>query len=73
MRAKLRVNFDRGQDLGENKAKEIRRPCDSISRNLNKTSVREKSRGIYLQIGRVFPSYSIIAYVEREKIMRGCG
>ena len=49
MRAKLPVNSDPGQDLVsfwcENKAKVIRRPCDSKSGNLNKTSVREKSRG----------------------------
>ena len=31
------------------------RPCDSKSWNLNKTSVREKSRGVYLPIGWVFP------------------
>ena len=35
----------------ENKAKVIRRPCDSTSGNLNKTSVREKSRGVYLPVG----------------------
>ena len=29
----------------------IRRPCDFTSGNLNKTSVREKSRGVYLPIG----------------------
>ena len=34
--------------------------CDSTSGNLNKTSVREKSRGVYLAIGCVFPSYSMI-------------
>ena len=38
MRAKLQVNFDPGQDLVfllcENKAKVIRRPCDSTSGNL---------------------------------------
>ena len=28
-------------------------------RNLNKTSVRKKSRGVYLLIGWVFPSYSM--------------
>ena len=39
--------------------------------NLNKTSVREKSRGVYLATGWVFPSY--FAYVKREKIMRGRG
>ena len=38
----------------------IRRPCDFTSGNLNKTSVREKSRGVYLAIGWVFPSYSMI-------------
>ena len=37
MRAKLEVNFDPGQD--------------STSGNLNKTSVREKSRGVYLAKG----------------------
>ena len=36
------------------------RPCDSTSGNLNKTSVREKSRGVYLPRGWVFPSYSMI-------------
>ena len=55
MRAKLQVNFDPGQDVVffwcENKAKVIRRPCDSTSGNLNETSVREKSRGVYLAIG----------------------
>ena len=34
--------------------------CDSTSGNLNKTSVREKSRGDYRAIGCVFPSYSMI-------------
>ena len=41
-------------------AKVIRQPCDPTSGNLNKTSVREKSRGVYLAIGWVFPSYSMI-------------
>ena len=44
------MNFDPGQDVVffccENKAKAIRRPCDSTSGNLNKTSVREKFRGV---------------------------
>ena len=31
--------------------KVIRRPCDSTSGNLSTTSVREKSRGVYLAIG----------------------
>ena len=34
----------------ENKTKVIRRPCDFTSGNLSKTSVREKSRGVYLAI-----------------------
>ena len=54
VRAKLQVNFDLGQDVVffwcENKAKVIRRPSDSTSGNLNKTSVREKSKGVYLAI-----------------------
>ena len=41
---KLQVNFDPGQGGP-------RRPCDSTSGNLNKKSVREKSRGGYLPIG----------------------
>ena len=47
------MNFDPGLDFFwcEIKAKVIRRPCDSTSGNLNKTSVREKSRGVYLAIG----------------------
>ena len=70
MRAKLQVNFYPGQD----KAKVVCRPCDSTSGNLNKMSVRETSRGVYLAIGWVFLSYSMtIAYVKREKIMHGCG
>ena len=48
VRAKLPVNSDPGQDWCENNAKVIRRPCDSTSGNLKKTSVREKSRGVYL-------------------------
>ena len=36
------------------------RPCDCTSGNLNKTSVREKSRGVYLTIGWVFQSYLMI-------------
>ena len=40
------MNFDPGQDC---------RPCDCTSRNLNKTSVREKRRcTVYLPIGWVF-------------------
>ena len=33
---------------------------DSTSVNLHKTSVRKKSRGVYLPIGRAFPSYSMM-------------
>ena len=55
VRAKLQVNFDPGRDVVffwcENRAKVIRRPCDSTSGNLNKTSVREKFRGVYLAVG----------------------
>ena len=55
MRAKLPVNFDPGEELGffwcENKAKVVRRPFAFTSGNLNKTSVTEKSRGVYLAIG----------------------
>ena len=36
------------------------RPCDCTSGNLNKTSVREKSRGVYLPMDWVFPSYLMI-------------
>ena len=34
--------------------------CDSTSGSLHKTSVREKSRGVYLPIGWVFPSHLMI-------------
>ena len=44
----------------EKNAKVIRRPCDFTSGNLNKTSVREKSRGVCLPVGWVFASYSMI-------------
>ena len=47
----------------ENKAKVIRRPCDSTYGNLNKTGVREKSRGVYLAVGWVLPSYSMIFHL----------
>ena len=43
------------------------RPCDCTSGSLNKTSVREKPRGVYLKTGCVFPSYLMIfRYVERD-------
>ena len=38
----------------ENKAQVIRRPCDSTSGNLNKTSVREKSRGVCIGNSMIF-------------------
>ena len=45
----MHVNFNPGQDLVfsscENKAKVIRRPCDSTSGNFNETSVRKNSTG----------------------------
>ena len=54
------MTVDPGQDFSgaKIKAKVVGRPCDSTSGNLNKTSVREKSRGVHLPIGLVFPSYS---------------
>ena len=61
---------------GVKTTKVVRRPCDSTSGNLNKSSVRKKSRGVYLPIGWVFSSHSIIFRLicnKREKIMRGCG
>ena len=65
MRAKLPVNFDPGQDFWcENKAEVIRRPCDSTSGNLNKTSVREKSKGVYfasrLSFSELFDNISLM-------------
>ena len=74
MRAKLPVNIDPGQDLVffwcESKAKVIRRPCDSTSGNLNKTSVREKSRGVYisgnrLSFSELFDDISLMLNVRR--------
>ena len=63
MRAKLQVNWC------ENKAKVIRRPCDSRCGNLNKTSVREKSRGIFsgnrLSFSEVFDDISLMLNVRR--------
>ena len=55
-RATLKVNFD----PGKTRSMLVYRPCDFTSGNLNKTSVREKFRGVYLPIGWVFPSYSMI-------------
>ena len=56
-------------ELGESKiagelnlAKVIGRPCDSTSGNLNKTSVREKSRRVYLAI---FDDISLMLNVRR--------
>ena len=59
------MNFDPEQDLvffsGVKSGCTLAcRPCAYKSGNLNKTSVREKSRGVYLPIGGVFPSYSMI-------------
>ena len=41
------MTFDPGQDFSGVKIKRV----TSTSGNLNKTSVREKSRGVYLPIG----------------------
>ena len=64
MRVKLQVNFDPGQDSVFSGVKTgsmlVCRPCDFTSGDLNKTSLREKYRGIYLPIGLVFPSYSMV-------------
>ena len=72
MRAKLQVNFDPSQDC-ENKAKVLRRPCVSRSGKLNRTSVKEKSRGVFIcQQAELFRVFDDISLVKREKIMRGC-
>ena len=72
MRAKLQVNFDPGQEFFfwcENKAKVIRRPCDSTSGNLNKTSVREKPgaclSGNRLSFSELFDDISLMLNVRR--------
>ena len=44
----------------KNKAYVVSAERPTLSENLHKTSVREKSRGVYLPIGWVFPSYSMI-------------
>ena len=51
VRARLQVNFDPGQDFSGVKAKSmlVCGPCDFTSGNLNKTSVREKSRAQLLE------------------------
>ena len=66
MRAKLPVNSDPGQDFFgcENKAKVIRRPCDSTSGNSNKMSVREKS-GNRLSFSELFDDISLMLNVRR--------
>ena len=66
-RAKLPGKFDPGQDIFSGVttgSRQVCRPCYRTYGNLIKTSVREKSRGVYLPIGRVFPSYL--------KIFRSC-
>ena len=47
------MKFDPGQDSSGVKAKSmlVCGPCDFTSGNLIKTSVREKSRGVYLPMG----------------------
>ena len=61
------MNFDTGQDLDDlvfsGVKTKLRWSPPTVRlyiRNLNKTSVREKSRGVYLLIGWIFPSYSMI-------------
>ena len=53
VRVKLQVYFDPGQDNLFSAVKTgsmlVCRPCDFTSGNLNKTSVREKSRGFIYQ------------------------
>ena len=54
-RAKLQVNFDPGQDFFFSGVKTgsmlVCLPCDRTSGKLNKTIVRERSRGVYLPVG----------------------
>ena len=56
------MTLDPGQDFSgvKIKAKVAGRPCDSTSGNLNKTSVRETSSGVYLPIGLVFSELFMI-------------
>ena len=61
------MNSDPGKDWCENNAKVIRRPCDSTSGNLKKTSVREKSRGVYLlRFSELFDDISLMLKVRRS-------
>ena len=44
------VNFEPGPGV-KTGSMLVCRPCDCTPGNLNNTSIREKSRGVYLQIG----------------------
>ena len=79
VRTKFQVNFDPGQDVVffwcENKAKVIRRPFDSTSGNLDKTNVREKSRGRlsgnWLSFSELFDDISLMLKVRRLCVVVG--
>ena len=67
VRAKLQANFDTGQDLIFSGVKTgsmlVCRPCDSTSANLNKTTVKEKSRclsGNRLSFSELFNDISLV-------------
>ena len=49
-RETLQVNFDPDPGV-KTRSRLVCRPCDRPSGNLNKTSVREKFRGVYLPMG----------------------
>ena len=56
-RAKFQRKFDPGKDVFsgvKTGSRLVCRPCYRTHGNLIKTSVREKSRGVYLPIGWVF-------------------
>ena len=78
-RAKLQVNFDPGHWLFlwcENRICAGLQTVWPYIRELEEDeSVRETSRGVYLPVGCIFPSYRylMIFRLKREKIMHGCG
>ena len=61
------MNFDPDPAV-KTRSRLVCRPCDRKSGNLNKTSVREKFRGVYLPMGcfyEIFDDISLVLDVRR--------
>ena len=60
----MQVNFEPDPGV-KTRSRLVCRPCDRKSGNLNKTSVREKFRGVYLPMGEIFDDISLVLNVRR--------